>query len=140
MSAALVPELTVTNWRASVDFYCGILGFSVLYDRPEEGFAYLALGAAELMIDQIDRGRTFDATLAFVDRPFGRGMNLQIKVDALVPVLDALAAAGWPLVLPLEDRWYRRDPVECGNRQCVVADPDGYLLRLYQDLGQRAPD
>ena len=31
----------------------------------------------------------------------------------------------------------RQDRVENGNRQFVVADPDGYLLRFYTELGQR---
>lgn len=137
MTAALVPELSVTDWRASVRFYTDVLGFTVVYDRPEDGFACLALGSAELMIDQIDRGRTFDATLRSGDRPFGRGINLQIGVSSIQPCMDALAAAGWPLILPLEDRWYRRGDVELGNRQFIVADPDGYLLRLFEDLGQR---
>ena len=56
MRNALVPELSVSNWSASRTFYCGILGFDVVYERPEEGFSYLALGAAELMIDQIGMG------------------------------------------------------------------------------------
>ena len=30
-----------------------------------------------------------------------------------------------------EESWYRRGSEENGNRQFVVADPDGYLLRFY---------
>ncbi|HEY0476960.1 MAG TPA: hypothetical protein VGD37_05520 [Kofleriaceae bacterium] len=37
----------------------------------------------------------------------------------------------------MEERWYRRNDHEVGNRQFVVADPDGYLLRFFGDLGQR---
>ena len=50
---ALVPELSVRDCAASLRFYRDILGFAVRYQRPEEGFAYLALGEAELMLDQI---------------------------------------------------------------------------------------
>ncbi len=135
--AALVPELSVTDWRESLRFYQDILGATVLYQRPEEGFAYLALGQAEWMIDQIGLGRDFGPPLKPADRPFGRGINLQIEVAAVHPLLDALAAAHWPLLLPLEERWYRRIEVELGNRQFVVADPDGYLLRFFEDIGQR---
>ena len=52
-------------------------------------------------------------------------------------MLERLAAAGIALHLPLEDRWYRRDDHEVGNRQVIVADPDGYLLRFSKDLGTR---
>jgi len=59
-------------------------------------------------------------------------------VAATAPILDRLAEAGWPLFMPVEDKWYRRDDSEVGQRQFVVADPDGYLLRLAQPLGRRA--
>ena len=55
----------------------------------------------------------------------------------MAPVLDRLERAGWPLVMAVEDRWYRRGDREVGQRQFVVADPDGYVLRLAQSLGLR---
>jgi catechol 2,3-dioxygenase-like lactoylglutathione lyase family enzyme len=135
--AALIPEFAVRDWRKSRDFYCGLLGFRCLYDRPEEGFAFLALGQAQLMLDQIGQGRTFGNGHAPGVPPFGRGLNLQIRVASIDPMLAALEAAGWPLYLAPEDRWYRSDQQELGNRQFVVADPDGYLLRFFKDLGTR---
>ncbi|WP_105373248.1 bleomycin resistance protein [Neorhizobium huautlense] len=134
---ALIPELSVSDWRKSRDFYCDLIGFSVVYDRREEGFAFLALGEAQLMIDQIGLGRDFDLPEAPREHPFGRGINLQIEVPALRPVLVRLAAANIPLYLAPEEKWYRRDDKEVGNRQFIVADPDGYLLRFFEDLGER---
>ena len=58
-------------------------------------------------------------------------------------------AAGFNIVVPIEERWYRVDvterggrwpvegPTEAGNRQFVVVDPDGYLWRPFRDLGVR---
>lgn len=137
MSNALVPELSVTSLTQSLAFYSGVLGFEVVYQRPEEGFAYLSCGMAELMLDQIGMGRDFDTGLVAPARPFGRGINLQIRVDSIAPFLAALGASAIPLHLAPEDRWYRQDDHEVGNRQFIVADPDGYLLRFYQSLGQR---
>ena len=135
--SALVPELSVRDWRASLAFYRDVLGFEVRYARAEDGFAYLALGAAELMIDQIGLGRDFDP-IAPGDR-LGLGLNLQIAVPSVDPLLAGLARAGHGLNRPVEERWYRRDAEELGHRQFVVADPDGYLLRFYEALGTRAP-
>ncbi len=135
MTVALVPELAVSDWQRSRAFYCDTLGFTCLYDRPEEGFAFLALGEAQLMIDQIGLGRTFGT--APLDQPFGRGMNLQIQVESLDLLLVGLRSADWPLFLPVEEKWYRRVDSEVGNRQFIVADPDGYFLRFFQDLGTR---
>lgn len=137
MSPALVPELGVTDWRRSRDFYCELLGFAVRYERPEEGFSYLTLGTAALMIDQLDLGRSFGRRLGPVDRPFGRGLNLQIEIPTIAPLIARLCAAGIAPDLAPEDRWYRRERDEIGQRQCVVADPDGYLLRFHEILGTR---
>lgn len=137
---ALVPELAVSDWRTSRAFYCELLGFEVAYERPEEGFSFLTLGDAQLMIDQIGIRRTFEVQHAPVERSLGRGLNLQILVPQVAPVLKRLATAGVSLYLPLEEKWYRRGDREVGNRQFVVPDPDGYLLRLYEDLGERDLD
>jgi len=137
MSNALVPEFTVTDWQASLRFYCDILGFSCRYQRSEEGFAYLERDGAELMIDQINQGRTFGGQYLPTEYPFGRGLNVQIRVSAIDPILASLQAANIPLFLPLEEKWYRNGNMEAGNRQFVVADPDGYLLRFYEDMGSR---
>lgn len=134
---ALVPELAVTDWQTSRAFYCDVLGFEVAYERPEEGFSFLTLGDAQLMIDQIGIGRTFDIEGAPLERPFGRGLNLQILVPSVEAILKSLASRGVALSVPLEEKWYRRNDHELGNRQFVVADPDGYLLRLFEDLGKR---
>ncbi|NIZ13813.1 VOC family protein [Phaeobacter sp. HF9A] len=135
MAAALVPELSVTDWAASRRFYHEVLGFGVRYERPEEGFSYLALGAAELMIDQLGVGRDFDADLSAAARPFGRGTNLQIEVADAAELSQRVVRAGYALRLPLEDKWYRVGAAEEGNRQFLLEDPDGYMLRFFQDLG-----
>ena len=130
----LVPELSVTDWRASRAFYAEVIGFEVGYERPEEGFAFLTLGDAALMIDQIGIGRDFDAGLTRADRPFGRGLNLQAEVPSVDAVLARLGSAP---VVPRETRWYRRDGVEHGQVQAVIADPDGYLVRVCEPVASR---
>lgn len=134
---ALIPELAVTDCAKSLAFYCGILGFDIAYQRPEEGFAFLTFGAAQLMLDQADIGRTFSSDGTPLERPFGRGQNLQISARSIAPLLDALAENNITLTLPPEEKWYRQDDHELGVRQFIVADPDGYLLRFSQSLGQR---
>ncbi|WP_417257655.1 bleomycin resistance protein [Celeribacter sp.] len=134
---ALIPEFAVSDWRDSRDFYCDLLGFTIDYAREEDGFAMLALGHARLMIDQIGAGRTFDDGHLPDSYPFGRGVNLQIEVPSVHPILDRLTRRSYALMPPLEEAWYRKRTVALGQRQFVVADPDGYLLRLFEPLGER---
>jgi hypothetical protein len=60
-------------------------------------------------------------------------------VERLEPILAALAGAGWPLFEAPSEAWYRTGDVEGGQREFLVQDPDGYLLRIAQDLGHRIP-
>lgn len=137
MSAPLVPELDVSDLDASLAFYRDILGFSVRYERPEERFTYLERDGAELMLQEAGGpGRRFRT--APLEAPFGRGVNLQIRVADARALIAKACAAGARIVLGLEERWYRRAGGEVGNLQFVAADPDGYLLRFFEDLGSRA--
>ncbi len=52
--ARLVPELLCTDLARSLSFYVGLCGFRIAYDRPEEGFAYLDLEGAHLMLEEAD--------------------------------------------------------------------------------------
>lgn len=134
--APLVPELLVTDLQASLRFWCGVCGFAIAYARPEDGFAYLHRGSAQVMLEEVTRtGRHW--ITAELEPPLGRGMNLQIEVDALEPPLAALRDTGWPLYLGPEEKWYRAAHSEVGVRQFLVQDPDGYLLRFQQPIGMR---
>ncbi len=129
--APLVPELDVTDLSASLAFWCGPLGFTVAYDRPAAGFAYLQRAGAQVMLCQ--RNGNWDT--GPLELPFGRGINLQIRVASTAPILAALYAAGWPLFRPMQERWYRVGDSQAGSRELLVQDPDGYLLRFQEDLG-----
>jgi catechol 2,3-dioxygenase-like lactoylglutathione lyase family enzyme len=128
--ATLVPELTVLDLAASLRFWCAVLGFEIAYQRPENGFAYLERGGAQVML-QLSHGTWETAPLA---RPLGRGINLMIYVERLDPLLDALAAANWPLFKSAEESRYRMGEQEIVQREFLVQDPDGYLLRFAQAL------
>jgi lactoylglutathione lyase len=136
MRARLVPEFVCSNFAESHRFYTELLGFRVLYSRPAERFAYLERDGAELMLEQsVSQGRLSPrAELAY---PFGRGINFQIQVCDVEPLHTAVLAAGVAIYLPLEERWYRREDDEIGVRQFAIQDPDGYLLRFSQVIGER---
>lgn len=131
----LVPELTVSDLATSQHFWCELIGFTVAYARLNEGFAYLTLGKAHLMLDQVDMGRTW--ATADLQPPLGRGVNLQVGVPSLDEVLRRLRAADWPLFSAAEERRYSRGTDDVGVRQCLVQDQDGYLVRPQQSLGTR---
>ena len=72
-----------------------------------------------------------------MERPFGRGLNVQIEVPDFDAILRRCEKRGIPLYLPPQERWYRAGDQEVGQRQFIVADPDGYLARCTSPLGRR---
>jgi catechol 2,3-dioxygenase-like lactoylglutathione lyase family enzyme len=108
----------------------------VVFECPEQRFAYLNLGGAELMLEEASGpGRRFRT--APLEHPYGRGVNFEIHVDDVDAVSSRVELSGLRPYVRLEERWYRQGGVEHGNRQFAVADPDGYLFRFCSDLGRR---
>lgn len=131
-----MPELLVADLATSLRFWCGLCGFAIAYDRPEDGFAYLHRDGVQVMLEEAGLpGRRW--ITGPLEHPFGRGINLQMQLPSISPILAALEAASWPLYLPPEEKWYRAATRESGVRQFIVQDPDGYLLRFQESLGFR---
>lgn len=131
--APLVPELAVSDLRESLAFWCDLLGFHVQYDRPAARFAYLVRGRLQVMLCERN-GRWEPGEMR---RPFGQGINLQMTVDRIAPILEALTLANWNLYEAPYEAWYRTGDSEGGHREFLVQDPDGYLLRFAESLGRR---
>ncbi|HLW03232.1 MAG TPA: VOC family protein [Ktedonobacterales bacterium] len=129
----LIPELGVADFATSLAFYTEILGFQVDYQRPEQLFAFLSYQGSQVMLEQVN---TVWKTGALT-YPFGRGLNLQILVDDLEELLMSLRIHRYPLLVEPEERWYRKERLLVGQRQLLVQDPDGYLLRFAQPLGTK---
>lgn len=132
---ALVPELIVTDLEKSYYFWVNILGFSVKYQRTEEKFMYLELNGAQFMLEELQDDQWVTGELNY---PLGRGINFQLEVKQLDDILNRLHKAQWSIFSGLEERWYRAENVEHGQKQFLVQDPDGYLLRIIAVIGDRA--
>ena len=132
--AKLVPELLVSDIVASVEFWCDRLGFAVAYRRPEEAFAYLERPeGAQIMLAQ----RSGKWETGSLERPYGRGAMFQVYVTSIEPVERSLASAGWPLYAGPREVWRKVGDRRAGQREIFVLDPDGYLIMVAHDLGER---
>lgn len=133
---ALVPELYCSNFETSLKFYTKTLGFSVIYSRIDERFAFLEREGAQLMIEQ-----PVPASSAWIigdaKPPFGKGMNLEIGTTDVVQLHETCKKNNATIYLALEEKWYETGNKKVGNLQFIVLDPDGYMLRFAQDLGEK---
>ena len=130
----LVPELVVSDFASSLNFYTSVLGFAINYRRTEPGFAYLEFESSQIMIEEVQPDSW---VLDELRRPFGRGMNLMIECRDVAALRAQVAAHGVAVYRDVDDAWYEAGDLEIGVRQFIVADPDGYLLRFAQPLGRR---
>lgn len=142
----MIPELCCTNIKTSLSFYVGLLGFRIVYQREEDGFAMLERQGSWLMLDQFNPASVpsvcnTDGKRSWItgpmEKPFGRGINFEMETTDVSKLADHIEQSGLSLFLPLEEKWYRADEFDLGVRQFIVLDPDGYALRFSEDIGTR---
>ncbi len=136
----LTPELYCSNIKISLAFYTETLGFNIQYERADEGFAMLERQGSRIMLDEIGKSSTSVSRTwlaAALEFPFGRGVNFQIKTTAIDALYEQVQTKGASIFLAIENQWYRANDVEIGQRQFIVLDPDGYMLRFVAELGER---
>ena len=129
-----IPELSVTNLENSLKFY-KTAGFKIEYDRPENKFAFISSGEIQFMLQEISKTDKWDvAPLKF---PFGNGINFQLEVENVDIIYNNLKANNYKITFDIEENWYRQEDRLLGNREFLIQDPDGYLLRFSEDLGEK---
>lgn len=129
----LIPELSVSDIKASKRFYTEILGFSIEYEREEDKFAFLSLGEAQLMINQIN-GHWETGRLEY---PLGRGINFQIDIGNIDEIVAKIKDNG---ITPFKDIFvnrYKCDGVTYVEKEVLIQDPDGYLLRFSETQSEQ---
>lgn len=137
----LTPELSCSNIEESLLFYIEILGFKIQYQREEDRFAMLERQGSRIMLDEIRNDFANKTKRTWIsgplEKPFGRGINFEIKTNKIDVLYNRVQKSGTNIFMPMEEKWYRVNNIEVGNRQFIVLDPDGYMLRFSQDLGVR---
>ncbi len=130
----LIPEMSVTNLNSSLNFY-KILGFKINYERPEDKFAFISLEGSQIMLQEISKDDKWE--VAPLRYPFGNGVNFQIEVKNVETIYNSLKNFNYPILFDMEENWYRENNKLLGNKEFLIQDPDGYLIRFCEDLGEK---
>ena len=122
----LIPELSVSDINKTREFYVDILGFKICYERPEDKFIFVEKDGNQIMLEQING----NWNVGKMEYPFGRGINFEMTISDVDAVYERIEKAGIKLFRKMEVKDY-----ECGDeivhqKQFLVQDPDGYLLRF----------
>ncbi len=130
----LIPELCCKNLEKTLDFY-KMIGFKVEYAREENKFAFISLDEVQFMFQELRDNEKWE--VGELKYPFGNGINFQIEVKDVDKIYNILKENSVPILFEMEENWYRMDDKLLGNKEFLVQDPDGYLLRFSEDLGEK---
>lgn len=133
----LIPELSVSNFEKSLEFYTKILGFKIEYQRKESNFAYLSLQGNQIMIDQGNNNKRSPWFTGVLKYPRGRGIHFQFEVKDILIILNRLKKYKYLIKHHSKEYWFRKDDCLVGMKGFLVMDPDGYLLMFNEDIGTK---
>jgi catechol 2,3-dioxygenase-like lactoylglutathione lyase family enzyme len=130
----MIPELLVSDYARTLHFWRDVLGFAVQFDRPSEELAMLEHPDGAQMMFFVRDGSW--ETGAF-EAPFGRGVVIQVFVRDVDAAAARVAAAGIPFFVAPFEKWRDWGDRLGGQREFLVLDPDGYLVKVAMHLGER---
>lgn len=122
----MIPELSVFDIEATVEFYLK-LGFVVEYERQEEKFVFMSFQDSQFMFEQLHDDGWNIGELKY---PLGQGINFSIVVDDIECLYGKVMENQIPLFKELNTVVYLVGSIEEEQREFLLQDPNGYLLRF----------
>lgn len=122
---SLIPELSVTNIEKSKKFYLN-LGFKIMYERKEDKFCFLYLEDNQIMIEEINN----NWNVGEMKYPFGNGINISMTVSDINSFYESIISKKIVLFRKIKTSKYRVDDIIYEDKEFLLQDPDGYLLRF----------
>ena len=122
---SLIPELSVSHINESKEFYLK-LGFKIMYEREEDKFAFMQLENNQIMLEENNN----NWNTGIMEHPYGRGINISMSVADVDNMYKKVKENNIKLFLELETHEYRVNDTISYDKEFLVQDPDGYLLRF----------
>ena len=122
----LIPELSVSDINISKKFYTD-LGFKIMYEREENKFCFIEYENCQIMIEQNNNNWDTGATMEY---PYGRGINISMEVSDIDIVRNNILKNGYKIFIDTMINEYRVDNKVYKDREFLIQDPDGYVLRF----------
>ena len=123
---SLIPELTVSDLERTKAFYVDILQFKIEYERPENKFVFLSREKNQMMFEQENGNWSVGA----LEYPYGRGINFEMTVSDVDGLYARILDAGIKPFREMKVSRYRNGEEDIVQKEFLVQDPDGYLLRF----------
>lgn len=122
---SLIPELSVSDIETSKIFYED-LGFKIVYERPENKFCFMQLENNQIMIEE----KNDNWNVGKLEYPYGNGINISMSVNDVEYLYKIFKNKQIKFFLELQVNEYRVDNTMFQDKEFLLQDPDGYLLRF----------
>lgn len=122
---SLIPELSVTDINVSKKFYIN-LGFKIVYERPENKFCFMQLENNQIMLEECNN----NWNVGKMEYPFGNGINISMSVKDIDNMYANIKNKNIKVFIELETHEYRVSETIYQDKEFLLQDPDGYVLRF----------
>jgi len=123
---SLIPELTVKDIDKTKEFYVKVLQFKVEYERFEDRFVFLSYEGNQMMFEQDND----NWSVGRLEYPYGRGVNFEMTVSDVESLYKRVLDYGIKPFRDLKVSHYRKSDETIVQKEFLIQDPDGYLLRF----------
>lgn len=123
---SLIPELTVLDIKRTKHFYVDVLNFKIEYERPEDRFVFLSFENNQMMFEQ-ENGHW---SVGVLEYPFGRGVNFEMTISDVEGLYKRILNFNIKPFRELKLSNYRNGDEYIVQKEFLLQDPDGYLLRF----------
>lgn len=123
---SLIPELTVKDIDKTKEFYVKVLQFKVEYERFEDRFVFLSYEGNQMMFEQDND----NWSVGRLEYPYGRGVNFEMTVSDVESLYKRVLDYGIKPFRDLKVSHYRNSDETIVQKEFLIQDPDGYLLRF----------
>ena len=122
---SLIPELSVSNIEKSKKFYEN-LGFKIIYERIENKFCFMQIEDNQIMIEE----KNDNWSVGKLEYPYGNGINISMTISDIENMYNELKRKQTDFFIDIKVSEYRVNGKIYQDKEFLIQDPDGYLLRF----------
>lgn len=122
---SLIPELSVSNIEKSKKFYEN-LGFKIIYERIENKFCFMQIEDNQIMIEE----KNDNWSVGKLEYPYGNGINISMAISDIENMYNELKRKQIDFFMDIKVSEYRVNGKIYQDKEFLIQDPDGYLLRF----------
>lgn len=123
----MIPELTVFDIEETKQFYIDLLGFQMDYERPEDKFIFLSFEENQFMFEQLHENGWNIGEMKY---PLGQGINFSLEIEGFDALYKRLKEHNAVFYRDLMISHYTVSDETIEQKEFLIQDPSGYLLRF----------